>query len=1516
MVAVSGPVVSVELVEQVLGEVSGSLGPVVVAAVNAPTVVVISGARAAVEAAAARLSAVGCGTRSLSVSHAFHSPLLDPVLEDFRQVAAGVGVCAGEVGLVSNVSGGLADVGEGFGSAEYWVRHARQAVRFADAIGFAAARGADRFVELGPGALVSAISATVDSGASSVVSLLSRRGSERVGLVSGLAELFVSGVGVSWQDWCAGGSRVDLPTYAFQHERFWLAPSRGGDAASLGQGAARHPVLGAVVVSPGSAGVVLTGLVSRSAQPWLADHVVLGRVLMPASGWVELAVRAGDEVGCPVVRELAVTAPLVVPERGGLQVHVVVGEPDEAGARTVEIHSRPQADNASDSGWTLHAQGVLVREADSAPTLPAEVWPSADAQSVDVDAAYEAVTRQGYGYGRAFRGVRGVWRRGREVFAEVSVPGGVDVEGFGIHPALLDAVVHAPLLAEAAADPEADEVQVPFLWEGMSLHAVGASTVRVRISPAGDDAVAVQVTDETGALVLTVDSLVTRPVSQQALATAASAVSDGLFQLGWSSVSVDVRDSVSWARWEDVDTESAPAVVVWEWTPRPEVEVVEAVHAATHQALEVLQSWLSSAVFAGSRLVVVTRGAVALLDEQVVDVAGAAVWGLVRSAQAENPGRIVLVDTDTDLAASLDVADMGEPQLVMRGGVAHVARLTRAAATGEERAAGLAGGAVIVTGGTGGVGGVLARRLVEAHGVGCVVLASRRGPAADGAAELVAELEAAGAVVRVVACDVSDRSAVADLVASVPTEFELRGVVHAAGVLDDGVIGSLTPERMDRVLAAKADAAWFLHEATAEQELTLFAVVSSLSGVLGAPGQGNYAAANTFLDALAVYRRSLGLAGQSVSWGLWAESGGMGARLGVEGVGRMRASGVLPLTVSQAVELFDAAISASAEHLVAVRWDMAALRRQAGTGELAPVMADLVPAVRRTAAAGESVSQLVSRLRGLDQSQRRRRLLELVSVQVATVLGHERADVVGAETPFKDLGLDSLGGVQVRNRLQAATDLSLPVSLVFDYPTPAALAEHLLEQLLPGDIEPVIVARPVTKAVDDDPVVVVGMGCRYPGGVTSPEELWALVCAEGEGIGPFPSDRGWDVESVFDPDPDAQGKSYVRHGGFLDDVAGFDAGFFGVSPREAVAMDPQQRLLLEVSWEAIERAGIDPLTLRGSRTGVFAGVMGQDYAQLGNGASDDGEGFGTGVMGSVVSGRVSYVLGLEGPAVSVDTACSSSLVALHLAAQALRGGECDLALAGGVTVMATPDTFVEFSRQRGLAVDGRCKAFAESADGTGWAEGAGVLLLERLSDARRAGRRVLAVVAGSAVNQDGASNGLTAPNGPSQQRVIRAALDAAGVGAGDVDVVEAHGTGTVLGDPIEAQALLATYGRDRSVGGEPLWLGSLKSNVGHTQAAAGVGGVIKMVQALRHGVLPKTLHVDAPSSRVDWTAGQVALLRETRPWPDVPRPRRAGVSSFGLSGTNAHVIIEQAPPEDTTQTSTPSPSPDIEEVEP
>ncbi|MFD5922691.1 type I polyketide synthase, partial [Kitasatospora sp. NPDC127035] len=802
-------------------------------------------------------------------------------------------------------------------------------------------------------------------------------------------------------------------------------------------------------------------------------------------------------------------------------------------------------------------------------------------------------------------------------------------------------------------------------------------------------------------------------------------------------------------------------------------------------------------------------------------------------------------------------------------------------------------GTTLITGGTGALGGHVARWLAG-RGAEHLLLVSRRGADAPEASALEAELTALGTRVTYAAADVADRAALTAVLDAVPADLPLTAVVHTAAALHDGLIPTLTPEQLAAALRAKAGAARLLHELTAGHDLSAFVLFSSLAGVAGIPGQANYAPGNAYLDALAAERRAAGLPATSIAWGHWA-----GAGIAADGAEQqLLRHGLASLPPVQAVALLGQALDHGESHLVVADVDWPVLFRDRPH----PLVAELVPRAAAAAApAAAGGSDVLARLGALPAAERRRSLLGVVRAEAAVVQRHRSADAVDPAKAFGQQGFDSLTAVEFRNRLGALTGRRLPATVVFDHPTPAALSDWLAEELWGAEggsgTAPGAVTAPGAAVVDDDPIVIVGMACRYPGGVGSPEDLWRVVSEGVDALSGFPTDRGWDLDALYSPDPDRPGTSYARHGGFLDGIGEFDAEFFGVPPREAPAIDPQQRLLLETTWEVFERAGIDPTSLRGSRTGVFAGISGRDYASAAQRVPAELEAYlGIGNAGSVASGRISYTFGFEGPAVTVDTACSSSLVALHLAAQSLRSGESDLAVAGGVLLMTTPTTFVEFSRQRAMSPDGRCKAFAAAADGTGWAEGVGLLLVERLSDARRLGHEVLAVLRGSAVNQDGASNGLTAPSGPSQQRVIRAALAGAGLEPADVDAVEAHGTGTTLGDPIEAHALLATYGQGRPED-RPLWLGSVKSNIGHTQAAAGVAGVIKSVLAIRHGVLPRTLHVDAPSPHVDWSDGSVRLLTEEQAWPDAGRPRRVGISAFGVSGTNAHVIVEQAPVE-------------------
>ncbi|WP_420834327.1 SDR family NAD(P)-dependent oxidoreductase [Streptomyces yunnanensis] len=693
---------------------------------------------------------------------------------------------------------------------------------------------------------------------------------------------------------------------------------------------------------------------------------------------------------------------------------------------------------------------------------------------------------------------------------------------------------------------------------------------------------------------------------------------------------------------------------------------------------------------------------------------------------------------------------------------------------------------MLITGGTGVLGRELARHLVTEHGVRHLVLAGRRG----GTAALDSGLEdlTGTAEITVVACDVADRAALAELLAAIPAHRPLTAVIHAAGVLDDGTVRSLTAERLDAVLRPKVEGARNLHELTEHLDLAAFVLFSSVAGVLGTPGQANYAAANAWLDGLAQHRRSRGLSASSMAWGLWAQDTGMTGRLGDTDRARLRRTGLVPMSREHGLALFDAALGTDLACTVPARFDLANVC--AAGPERAPVWAGLL-GVRRSAARPAAVAAAPVFVSGGERS-----VLDLVLATVGSVLGVEhRVDPTRA---FRDIGFDSLSGVELRNRLTAATGVRLPATAVFDHPTPTALAGYLSGQLpdaIPGGRTPVAGPGPHDM---DDPVVLVGASCRFPGGVSTMDELWALLAAGRDAITEFPADRGWNLDEVYHPEPGRGGRSYVRHGGFLDGIAEFDNGFFGVAPAEAVSMDPQQRILLELVWHALEDAGIDPTALRGTRTGVYLGLMGNDYARRAHRTPEDLTGdVSIGNAGSVASGRLAYTFGFHGPAITVDTACSSALVALHQAAQALRAGECTVALAGGITVLTTPTLFVEFSQVGVLAPDGRCKPFDAAAEGTAWSEGAGLLVMERLSTARERGHRVLAVLRGSALNSDGASNGLTAPNGSAQQRVIRDALAVAGLAPGEVDAVEAHGTGTPLGDPIEATALLATYGQDR-----------------------------------------------------------------------------------------------------------------------
>jgi len=1443
MVSVIAPRVRVEgLIEPWGGEIE-------IAAYNGPSATLVSGAGEALSGLLAACSELeDVSAREVAVDYASHSRHVEVLREEILDSLAGISPRTGEIPFHSTVSGGPLDTAEL--DAEYWYRNLRQPVRFEQVTEGLLASDRRALIEVSPHpvlalALNEMIDQVAPEGASVIETLRREEGTER--FLSSLLAAHASGTPVDWDAFFkdAGPSVVSLPTYPFQRKRYWSTSARGGtDLSAIGQMPLSHPFLAAAIEEPDGGGLSLSGRISLAEHSWLEDHAVAGATIVPGTVFLELALRAGREVGAGAVEELTLSAPLALTD-APVALRVSLSAPEQ-GRREIAIHSRPEEEGAR---WTKNAAGALADDA-RFEAEPLGEWPPRGAEQVELTYLRARLAEAGFEYGEAFQGLSGAWRRGTEIYAEASLPT-LPRDGFVAHPALLDAALH-PLALGAE-----QELRLLFSVSGVSLPDGLGSEVRVRIR--GDERDArIELFDELGKPLGGIESGVIRPFDPAQLATGEA---DPLYELTWQAASAEDGEPRSRTEIEDLRKGGGSA------------------QELCVRALGRIQSFLAEEA-EDARLAFLVEGASSAAPGEPRDPGAAAVAGLVGSAASEHPGRFCLIDTDGSEAseAALEIALASpEPQLALREGQLLAPRLVESAEPDEAGPVELdPERTVLITGASGGLGSLIARHLVETHGARHLLLASRSGEEAAGAKELREELDALGATVRIVACDVSERERVAALLDGINAEHPLGAVIHCAAVLDDATVQAANAAQIERVFAPKAGGAQHLDELTRELGLSHFVCFSAAAGLLGSSGLGAYAAANCFLDGLVARRRVAGLAGTSIAWGPWQPESGMAADLSEADLARFGRSALALLSAERGLALFDRALLGSGGLVAAIGFDRGELRARAAAGTLPPLLTGLAPA-RPLAAAS---SPPATRITGLSEPERERKLAELVRGEAAAVLGHDSAAEVAPDRAFKDLGFDSLAAVELRNRLNEATGLRLASTAVFDYPTPAALTSHLLAQT--GGASAPASGTAARARASEEPIAIVGMACRLPGGADSPQGLWEMLAAGRDAIGPLPTDRGWDPESVYTDTPDSP--EYLREGGFLAGAAEFDPAFFGISPREATAMDPQQRLALESSWEALEDAGIDPLGLQGSETGVFTGVSDSDYGVSVADASN--------ASASVTSGRVSYALGLEGPAISVDTACSSSLVAIHLAANALQRGECDLALAGGVAVLVTPMVFGYFSNQQGLARDGRSKSFAESADGAGFSEGAGVLVLERLSDAEAKGHHILATIRGSAVNQDGASNGLTAPNGPSQERVIRQALANAGLEPADIDMVEAHGTGTSLGDPIEAGALLATYGRDRE---QPLMLGSLKSNVGHAQAAAGVSGVIKAVLAMREGTMPKTLHVDQPSSKIDWETGRVELLTEAREWEANGRPRRAGVSSFGISGTNAHLILEEGP---------------------
>ncbi|PRQ04170.1 Phthiocerol synthesis polyketide synthase type I PpsC [Enhygromyxa salina] len=1428
---------------------------------------VVAGAPEAVAAWVEQLRERDIFARMVDVDIASHSPQVDALRGflhfEFRELAP----VSAKVPIVSTVFDREFAGEELDGS--YWIENLRRPVRFDRALRRAIDAGARTFIEVSPhplltGVIERALADAEPSGApvppGTAVASLRRNHNEVDALLDSLAALFVAGVAFDARSLMSPGKIAPLPTSVFNRERFWPPP------ASPARSSGPRPTA--------KGGWVLALELDLRRQPWLADHRVHGEIAVPGIAMIAWMRQVIARVpGTWEVDGAVLEAPLVL-DRSAREVQISAQRDGED--YVVELFA------AKAEAWVRHARARLVLNVE----FPAGEMPALDEASAEPP-PYAAWAAAGNNYGPTFRGIERLIRDDDTIIADLALPETVDPQGLerGVHPALLDAALQTLLI-----DAPTDQANALFT-ANLRLFRTQAKRVRVLASrPRGPLSGDLTLWDRSdGGLLAQINDVSLLPVERDDLEGSAPVgalrliwrplppidmvagsdrcvvVVDAITPLGeelrelldeaGAEVDLVLRTDLAQALSSAADT--GPRVhVIALWTT-PEGPGDEAAVALTRAAVDELRM----VVDAGATSTWITCGAQAI-EGHPGSPALAALWGLARVLQREHPElrhRVIDLAKDESIALLSDaiLVEDHEDQVAIVGGRRLIRRLVP---TRETREASWSGGRVLITGGAGFVGRQLARWLIEEGGAQQVILASRSEPS-PAAREQFEEL---GEAIRFVRCDVTDRAALEALLASLPA---LTGVIHGAMALRDAPLATLTSEQIAEVMAPKVRGALLLHELCRDHAIERFVLLSSMASVLGNPGQGAYAAANAFLDTLAEQRHAAGLPAQSQSWGIWTNQS---QRLREQDRERFRRSGVRPLDVGEGIEWFASAWTMDAPHLVLVPVDWDQFSRSLTWTP--PLVEELVTKIVPAPSAPRE-REVIENLAALER---------IVETEIREILGlvHGLVHDVG----FAEQGMDSLMAVTLKGRLEQRLDLNLSATIAFNYPTLPRLVRHLGELL--GLASDQRVPREIV-ASDHAAIAVVGMACRFPG-ADSVADLWSMLLASTDAVGPIPSSR-FDIEPWYDPDPDAPGRTYTREAGLIDEVDAFDLGYFRISPREAQTMDPQQGLLLEVSVSALEDSGVAISSLEETAAGVFVGALNYDHGAklLGRAEADWVDGFtASGTRSSVLSGRLSHFLGVHGPSLTVDTACSSSMTAIHLAVRSLRAGECDLAIAGGVNALLSPLTLVERSKNRMLSPTGRCRPFDVGADGIAIGEGCGMVVLKRLSDAMLAGDRIRAIIRGSALNHDGRTSGLTVPNGLAQRALLRAAITEAGVQPEEVGYVEAHGTGTSLGDPIELESLAKAM---RLADDTPLWIGSLKANLGHLESASGVAGFIKTVLALEQRMIPPQIHFDRGNPMVPW---DTSPLRVPLHATDL-HSQFAGVSSFGFSGTNVHVILER-----------------------